>query len=181
MFTGRTAKIFGTAHSFERLDIPETVSLVERWETFIPNWYEDGTRKRDTPAGPIGSIIWSCCFGHAEDGDNEPKIMTPGQTFTIEQGREILAKDMKIKARYVDTRVKVPITTFMRGGLTSCVFQYGQGRMDQEKVVPFLNEGKYTKAARAMLNLTKTTAGVDLDGLALRRACEVAFFMTQKN
>jgi len=181
MFTGRTAKIFGIGHSFERVDIPETVPLVERWETFIDHWYEDGIRKRDTPAGPKGSIIWSCCFGHAEDGDNEPKIMKPGQTFTIEEGRILLALDMKIKARYVDARVSVPITTFMRGALTSLVFQYGQGRFDEENLIPILNEGKYTKFARSLLKLSKTTAGVDLDGLALRRACEVAFFMTQIN
>lgn len=166
--------VFGEGHSIERKTIPETVSLIERWELFIPNWYPDGTKEDE-------SILYSCCFGHAEGGDHDPKTMVPGQTFTIEEGREILANDIKTKSHWVDVRVKVPITTYMFGALTSLAFQYGQGRIDESGlVIPKLNEGKYVQAAIEMLQLNKTKAGDVLNGLTVRRACEIAFFMTKK-
>ena len=175
-------RVWGKGHSNELIITPETLAFVERWELFIDHWYEDGIRDHDTPEGPKGSTIWSCCFGHAEGGDNPPFKMTPGQTFTIEEGRALLLKDFEIKARYVRTRVKVPLTTYMYGGLSSMVYQYGQGRVDAavEKeglVFPALNNGQYVKAFTQMLKLNKKKDGTESDGHTLRRASEIGFLM----
>lgn len=168
------ALVFGRGHSFDRVITPETVALIERWELFMPRRYADGQR-------PDGSTIWSIGFGHAEDGDNEPKKITEDIALTIEQAREILAADINVKARFVNTRVKTSLTTFQFGALTSLTFQYGQGRVDAANtVIPLLNDTNYIKAAVAMLALNKKRDGTDLDGLTVRRASEVGFFMTRK-
>lgn len=167
-------KVWGKGHSNEQIIIPETLDLVRRWELFIPYWYPDGYRAD-------GSIIYSCCFGHAEDGDNPPFKMTEGETFTLEQGNEILLKDIEIKARYVRTRVKVPLTQHMFGATTSMVYQYGQGRVDDAAeaglFLPTLNKGRYVRAFCEMLQLNKKKDGTESDGHTLRRAAEVGFAM----
>lgn len=140
----------------------------------MPRRYADGKRKD-------GSTIYSIGFGHSEDGDNEPKKIPEDMVLTLEQAEAILAADIAIKARYVNARVTVPLTSFMFGALTSLVFQFGQGRVDAANtVIPLLNETNYIKAAVAMLALNKKRDGSELDGLTVRRASEVGFFFTKK-
>src|SRR5688500_189865 len=118
-----SVKVWGNGHSNERIITPETLAFHERWEMFIDHWYPDGHRAD-------GSVLWSCMFGHAEDGDNPPFKMTEGETFTMAQAQETLAKDIAVKERWVNARLppdKVPLTTFMYGALVSLAYQYGQG------------------------------------------------------
>lgn len=187
-------RIWGKGHSVDRILIPEAIKVIERWELFIDHWYPDGIRKKDTPQGPKGSIIYSSMFGHAEGGDNPPFKMTPREKFTLEQGRKTLMLDAAVKLRWVNARIKVPLTTFMTGAIVSCVFQFGQGRLDQANApnpdplfhpygsIPFIdlfNAGRYTKALIAMRDLNYDSSGKVLDGLILRRATEVGFAMTR--
>jgi GH24 family phage-related lysozyme (muramidase) len=166
--------IFGTGHSFDRVILPETVALIERWELFMPTRYPDG-KNAD------GTVRYSIGFGHAEHGDHEPKIILNNMVLTIEQAREILTLDIATKARFVNTRIKVPLTNYMYGALVSLVYQSGQGRVDREgTIIPLLNEGNYVKAAVAMLAMNKKMDGTVIDGLTLRRATEVGFFMTKR-
>jgi GH24 family phage-related lysozyme (muramidase) len=167
-------KVWGKGHSNELIITPETLAFVERWELFMPQRYEDGHRAD-------GSIIYSIGFGHAEDGDNEPKKIPADMVLTIEEARALLLKDIEIKARFVRTRVKVPISTYMFGAITSLVYQYGQGRVDKAAeaglFLPALNAGQYVKAFCQMLQLDKKKDGSVHPGLTLRRASEVGFLM----
>jgi len=199
MFTGRKAKVFGTGHSFERIINDEIVSFIERWELFIPNWYEDGKWK----IGPkIGQPRYSCCFGHLEGGDHPPFEYKKGQTFTIEEGRAILKLDMASKAKFVNKKLTVPVTQFMFGGFISLTYQFGQGRIQDaedgfrrehdaegnetkvsiEPIRPFqlINDGNYIDGILEIEKLNFTTNGAYSTGHHVRRACEIALCMTKK-
>jgi len=174
-------EVIGAGHSFERVLPDELVTFIARWEAWRPTRYADGTRKRETPAGPIGSTVWSIGYGHAEDGDNEPKIIPADMVLTKEQGLAILKADIAKKAHFIDVRVKVPLTTYQFGALTSLCFQYGNGRLDNSGLFHLLNAGNYVDAACEMLDLFTTTSGTIRKGLRFRRAAELAFFLTWKN
>lgn len=178
-FTGNLAEVFGTGHSFETIFIDDGYPFFERWELYRERRYKDGIRRRDTPEGPKGSIIWSIAFGHAEGGDVEPKIITADMRFTLEQARELLRKDIAKKFHFVKVRVKVPITTWMRCGITSFVYQYGNGRVDETGFFTILNEGRYTDAFEVMLESYYTQDGKPSKGHKFRRACEIALCFTK--
>lgn len=176
-------RVWGNGHSNARIITPETVALIERWELFMPKRYADGVRKD-------GTTIWAIGFGHAEGGDNEPKTIPEDMELTIEQAREILAKDIAVKARWVDVRIpsdRVDLTTFMYGALVSLCFQFGQGRLDQAQTgigimqpFPFIkafHAGRYVKAFTIIRDLNFKRDGTVHDGLTLRRCSEIAFAM----
>jgi GH24 family phage-related lysozyme (muramidase) len=196
-------RVWGYGHSNQRIITPETLAFHERWELFVDHWYPDGIRAD-------GSTIWSCMFGHAEGGDNPPFKMTEGERFTIEQGRDTLAKDIAVKERWVNARFpvdKVPLTTFMYGTLVSLAFQFGQGRLDwaqkglhppdkknpegrpliidgEPRSFPFIrqiNEGKYVDGFCTILDLNFKKDGTVSKGHKLRRASEVGFAMVKKD
>lgn len=191
-------KVFGSNHSFERVIIPETILFVERWELFIPNWYEDGKWK----TGPkIGQPRYSCCFGHLEGGDHPPFEYKEGETFTIQQGRAILNLDMTSKANFVNKKITAPLTTFMYGGFISLCYQFGQGRLQDaedgirrehdadgnerivsiEPIRPFqlINSESYIDGILEIEKLNYKTNGAYSKGHHVRRACEIALCMTK--
>lgn len=165
--------IWGSGHSFDRAILPETVALIKRWELFKPRRYVDGKRED-------GSPVWSIGWGHSEDGDIEPKKIPEDMVLTLEQADAILDKDIARKAHFVNVRVTAPVTSYMRGSLTSFVFQYGNGRVDNTPVIGLINEGEYIKAACAMLDRYDRQDGTLDDGLRLRRASEIGLYMTRK-
>lgn len=185
-------KVWGTGHDNSRVITSATLALLERWELFMDHWYPDGLK-------PDGSILYSCMFGHAEGGDNPPFKYSELDKFTIGYARETLLADVKVKARWVDARIKVPLTTFMYGGLVSLCYQFGQGRLDAAQEgkhpsgkplmvdgahykFPFIeqfNSGAYVDGITTILGLDFTTAGKVLKGLTVRRATEVGFMMTR--
>lgn len=167
-------KAFGLGHSFERIITPAFVLFVKRWEAFMPKRYPDGKRAD-------GSIVWSIGYGHAEDGDNPPTKIPEALTLTEEEATEILLKDIKSKAHFIDVRVKVLVTTYQFEALTSLCFQYGNGRLDKTGIFPHINTGDYEGAADLMLDLYKTRAGKPLRGLRFRRAAETTWFLTRKD
>lgn len=192
-------RVFGSNHSFARIIIDETVAFIERWELFIPNWYEDGKWK----TGPKqGQPRYSCCFGHLEGGDHPPFEYVAGQTFTIEEGRAILKLDMASKANFVNKKLTAPVTTFMFGSFISLCYQFGQGRLQDAEdgfrrehdvygnetkvpikpIIPFLlmNDGKYIDGILEMEKLNFITDGSYSKGHHVRRACEIALCMTKK-
>lgn len=175
MFSPSFKKVWGSGHSAARILIPMTVQLIQRWELELKYWYPDGKRAD-------GTTKWSCCYGHAEDGDHPPFKRTEGQTFTSEECNVILALDINTKAKWIDRKVKVPITPYMFGALTSLVYQYGQGNLDKSGlVIPALNDGRYVDAACEILQLNKKSNGQVSKGHTLRRASECALFMVRKD
>ncbi len=166
--------VFGAKHSFERIIRPEFLPILKRSEAWRPKRYPDGKRKD-------GSIVYSICYGHKEDGDNPPFKITEDMEFTEEEGTEILIKDIGRQAHYIDVRVKAPMTTFQFEALSSLCFQYGLGRLDKTDLFPLLNSENYIDAGILMLDLAADTSGKVLRGLRFRRAIEVAHYLTQVN
>lgn len=198
-------QVWGAGHSHERIITPEAQEMVfERWELYKPRRYPDGVRTRDTAAGLKGSTIWSIGFGHAEDGDNEPKIIPAELELSLAEARKLLRLDIAPKERWVNVRIKVPLTTFMYAALTSLTYQFGQGRLDlaakgltinkDNEHVPLIikgehksfpladlfNEGKYVDAAVMLTYLDFKKDGSFSKGLHLRRASETGWLMTRK-
>lgn len=204
---------WGDGHSHERIITDDALnnktSGFKRWELFMSRRYPDGVRKRPTNAGGVGSIVWSIGYGHAEDGDNEPKVIPADMELTEAEASDLLRRDIEPKARWVNARIKVPLTTYMFASLTSLAYQFGQGRLDAAArgerpvynpdtaqidfaplivegerkfypIVDLLNDSKYVKAFRLMLDLNFGQDGKRRDGLALRRAAEVGYAMTRK-
>lgn len=166
--------VFGAKHSFERIIRPEFLPVLKRFEAWRPKRYPDGKRKD-------GSIVYSICYGHKEDGDNPPFKITEDMEFTEEEGTAILVKDVGRMAHYIDVRVKAPLTTYQFEALSSLCFQYGLGRLDKTELFPLLNAENYVDAFCLMATLTTDTTGKVLKGLVGRRSIEVAHFLTQVN
>lgn len=166
--------VFGANHSFERAITADFVLFMKRWEGWRPTRYPDGKRAD-------GSIVYSICYGHKEDGDNPPFKITEDMKFTEEEGTSILVNDIKRQAHYINVRVKAKLTTFQFEALTSLCFQYGLGRLDKTGIFAHINSGDYDGAADLMLDLYKTQAGKPLRGLRFRRAAEVTWFITKKD
>jgi GH24 family phage-related lysozyme (muramidase) len=166
--------VFGAKHSFERVIRPSFLPHLKRSEAWRAKRYPDGKRAD-------GSIVYSICYGHKEDGDNPPFKITEDMEFTEEEGTAILIKDIERQAHYIDVRVKAPLTTYQFEGLSSLCFQYGLGRLDKTNLFPLLNAENYIDAFDLMLDLTTNTSGKVLKGLRFRRAAEVTHCLTQVN
>jgi GH24 family phage-related lysozyme (muramidase) len=180
-------KVWGNGHVNDRVITPATLAFLERWELFMPKRYNDGTWRVDFPPHrKKGDIRWSIGFGHTEGGDHEPIIIPEDMELTLAEARELLLKDVSVKARWVDRRVplSISLTTYMYGALVSLVYQYGQGRVDKaiiEKgwLLPHLLRGQYVAAFCDLLKFDTKQDGTVHPGLTLRRASEVGFLMTK--
>jgi GH24 family phage-related lysozyme (muramidase) len=166
--------VFGSKHSFERIIRPSFYPHLKRSEAWRAKRYPDGMRGD-------GSLVYSICYGHKEDGDNPPFKITEDMEFTEEEGTLILIRDINRQAHYIDVRVKAPLTTYQFEGLSSLCFQYGLGRLDKTNLFPLLNAENYIDAFDLMLDLTTNTSGKVLKGLRFRRASEVTHCLTQVN
>jgi GH24 family phage-related lysozyme (muramidase) len=166
--------VFGKGHTFDRVLLPETFKLIERWELFFPRRYPDGF-------WPDGTVKYSIAFGHSEGGDHEPKRIDEAMELSLDEGREILKLDVATNARYINARITTPLTDYMFGALVSLTYQFGQGRLDRyaSEIWAILNSGDYIKAAKRLATLDFNSKLKPLDGLFLRRCTEIGFFMTR--
>ena len=174
--------LFGDGHSFDRVVSKEGTEFIARFEDFVDHWYEDGVWK----SGPKkGEPKYSCCYGHLEGGENWPFVYDPNQTFTHDEGIAIFQSDLESKAKYVRSKVKVPINTFMFNALISLVFNYGEGNIDNDKdgnarnlIWPALNVERYVQACAEFRHFNMQ-GGKEINGLIIRRGCEMALFSTK--
>lgn len=173
----RFANFFGRGHSFDRVLLPATIDMMEQFERFMARRYVDGywDAEKTKPKFAIG-------FGHNEGGSNEPKVIPADMVVTLEEAREIFSRDVAQKIRWVNARIKVPLTQYQFGAIVSLVYQYGEGRVEREsKLVETLNAGEYVWAAtRQMLSLNKKKDGTESDGHTYRRCIEIAHYFTKK-
>jgi len=133
----------------------DCVKLVKESEGFRSKPYRD--------AAGLGTVA----FGH--------KIL-PHEDFsagvTIEQGEEILWKDLCQAADSVDLLVKVSLTQGQYDALCDFVFNEGAGRLKDSTLLRKLNMGLYDQipAELARWNLA---GGKVLPGLVVRRQKEI--------
>lgn len=191
LLTAKYEKIFGNGHSFWRAIPPKAVTNLKRWEVHISIPYLDNDG------------LWHQGYGHGPKA-GVPEII-PGSTWTEEYASEVLMDDIRNFGSIIDKWISVPVTDYMFGAVVSLAYNVGPGRLKNEsKVLTYLNEGKYTKAAAEFLTLNsveieekeyvrllaispelvliQTETGEfrkRIDGLTLRRCCEVEVFMTQ--
>lgn len=170
---------WGKGHSFDRIIVPQTNAFIDRWEQFRPRWYEDGLcRDGVTPRYSIG-------LGHAEEGDNWPFKRSDVEEITLEQARDIRAKDVAVKTRFIDKYLppeEVPLTTFQYGALVSLCYQQGQGRLIENPIaLNWIKKREYVIGGALLVNYNRNGKGEYKDGLLLRRAAEIGLFMTRRD
>lgn len=145
-----------------------TIDLITKYESFIGKWYPDPAHGWSVP---------TCCYGHT-DAAGEPYYRHgPNRTFTEQQGREILIRDLRVYEAAVDRHVKVPLNENQRGALVSFTFNLGEGNLQKSTLLRKLNAGDYTGAANEFKRWNRA-GGKVLKGLQLRRAAEKELFLT---
>ena len=145
------------------------LDLICSFEGWVPKWYVD----------PVG--IWTCCYGHT-DAAGEPKYAkTKNKTFTKEEGRLILERDLAQYAAHVRGSVHVPLTSDQFGALTSLCYNIGPSNFMGSTLVKRLNAGDYEGAAEQFKRWNKGRVKgklTELKGLTRRRAAEAALFLS---
>lgn len=134
--------------------------FVAKWEGFLPTAY------LDTIASPS---VWTIGYGHTSAAG--PPSVGPGDRVTEDEGKHILADDLRGAARTVAERVHVPLTTRQRIALISIVFNCGPGVLDGTKIIDALNRRDYHAAADHFLEWSHA-GGVVVQGLLNRRRAE---------
>jgi lysozyme len=145
------------------------LDLICSFEGWVPKWYID----------PVG--IWTVCFGHT-DAAGEPKFAkTKNKTFTKEEGRLILERDLAQYAAHVRGSVHVPLTSDQFGALTSLCYNIGPSNFMGSTLVKLLNARDYEGAADQFKRWNKGRVKgklVVLKGLTRRRGAEAALFLS---
>lgn len=194
MLSEKNIRIFGNNHSFERVIPLKALANLKRYETCKLMPYEDSD----------GLLHQG--YGHGPKA-GPPEIL-PGVAWTKEYASQVLMDDVRNFSAIIDKWISVPVTSFMFGALVSLAYNVGPGRLKNEsQVLTLINQGRYTKAAVEFLTLNTVQISKEeyyklvlitpeiviatldeekndvyrkkLDGLILRRCCEIEVFMTQ--
>lgn len=108
-------------------------------------------------------------------GTDLGKYATP---LTLSQGESLLEEDT-ISARIaIQDVVKIDLNTNQFGALTSFVFNVGKKNFYNSTLLRLINDGEL-QAASGEFKRWQKSKGVVLQGLAQRRACEMAHFNGQ--
>lgn len=182
------AKVALMGVSFDFPVSDDGLGLIARWETEQLTRYKDASMPWVDPEGVTRTYKWTIGFGHQEAGDVEPKVIPEDMVLTSTEAWELLRADAENKARYLRKLITVPVTTPMFNALTSLTLNTGQGNLERGPVLPLLNVGKYIAACAAFVDperghIFASYGGVKTrnNGLIVRRATEMAHFMTKKD
>lgn len=118
-----------------------------------------------------GNGIWTIGYGHT-------KGVKAGDTCTREQALDWQSEDLETADQALESLVKIPINQNQWDGLTSLVFNIGQGNFSRSTCLKDLNAGDIQAAADAML-LWNKVAGKVSSGLVRRRAAERSLFLKE--
>jgi lysozyme len=99
------------------------------------------------------------------------------EPLSLEQGRDLLATDMRDRAEPGLRRVSVPLFQWQADALGSFVFNVGSGNFARSTLLRELNSGNYAAVA-GELNRWVNAGGRALAGLVSRRAAEGRLFTT---
>lgn len=136
------------------------VQFIARFEGFRPRWYDDGT----------GTMTIG--FGHTHEGG------VPRPPLTRQQGFDLLGRDLTLYENAVKRHVTRQMTTGQRTGLTSFVFNLGEGVLsDRYDLGGHANRGDWRYVAREMPAYSDPGSSVH-DGLLRRRNAEAKLVLS---
>ncbi|MBS0918516.1 lysozyme [Providencia rettgeri] len=132
-----------------------TVAMVTEFEGYDPNPYLD----------PIG--VLTVCYGHTG-----PDII-PTKTYTKDECKALLEKDLAIVAKAVNPLIKVDIPDYTRAALYSFTYNVGTGAFSRSTLLKKLNAGDQAGACNELKRWIYA-GGIKWKGLMTRREVEKA-------
>jgi lysozyme len=147
----------------------KTIDLICEFEGWVDHWYAD-------PAH--GWAVPTCCYGHTDAAGPPLYADDKKRTFTVEEGRSILAKDLASVEAMVRAAVTVPVTEDEIGALVSFTFNLGEGNFKKSTLLRKLNAGASRSEVAAEFARWNRAGGKVMAGLTRRRAAEAALFLT---
>jgi lysozyme len=115
------------------------------------------------PAG-----IWTIGYGHT-------KGVCQGDTCTEEEADLFLREDVKVAEDAVNRHVTFPISENQFSSLVSFVFNIGGGNFARSTLLKVINAGMLDSAPEQFERWSRVN-GLKIDGLARRRAAEIALW-----
>lgn len=139
------------------------VTALAKLEGFSSTAYND----------PPGSDKWSIGFGHQIKPGEELYMSNP---ITVEEGRALLAQDIKIAQDVVRRHINYPLTQDQFDALTSFVYNIGETNFVNGTVPAKINAGNLRMAGETMKKYINSGGVVD-PVLIARRKPEAAPFL----
>jgi lysozyme len=117
--------------------------------------------------------MWTIGFGTTFIGQ---RPVRSGMTCTLDQAYAWAEAVITETAKFVDTKVIMPLNDNQLAALTSFVYNCGDGTFERSNVLAELNAGFYLEAANRLLDYDEAGDRV-VGGLELRRERERALFL----
>jgi lysozyme len=137
------------------------LDLIKEFEGFRAQAYRDA----------VG--VLTIGYGHTSMA-GLPEVV-PRMEITVQEGEEILARDVEVFARGVRTVVTVPLNDQQFSALVSFAYNVGLGNFRKSSVLAAVNRKDVDAVPRRLQQWTKAGGRV-LPGLVRRRAAEAALF-----
>ncbi len=140
----------------------EGLELIKRWEGFVPHLYQD----------IVG--IWTLGIGHVVNAQEKIQY---ANGITLEQGLDILAKDVKRFEDAIKKNITVELNINQFSALVSLTFNCGTSPISPgHGIYNFLNSGNFTAIPKEFLLWCKAGGKVN-QGLLNRRKDELQLFL----
>jgi len=147
------------------------LNLIEEFEGLILQAYDDANDRVVSSGDTVRGTL-TIGYGHTTSA-GPPKVY-PGQTITEKEANELLANDLALVEKDVNSLVKVPLNQNQFDALVS--FHYNTGGLGKSTLLRKLNQKDYTGAAEEFGNWIRGNGQV-LQGLVRRRKAERELFL----
>ncbi len=146
------------------------IDLIEKWEGFYPNAYDDGEG------------VWTVGFGTIRWDMKTP--VKKGDTISRAEAERQLRKECQRVEDAIDKAIKVPLNPNQHGCLVSWGYNVGSGWITgeghaQATFIKQLNKGNYEAVPAGLLKFTRgANTGKSYQGLLNRRKDEARLWLT---
>lgn len=156
---------------------PTGLALIEKFEGCILAAYDDATERILKPGQTCRGTL-TIGIGHTSAA-GLPTVYI-GQVISKQQAQDILANDLRVVEREVNTLVSAPLNQHQFDAVVS--FQYNTGWLSHPScsLLAALNARNYAEAANCF-HLYDESDGRVLQGLVRRRLAEKELFLTPVN
>lgn len=168
---------------------PNGLKFIERWEVFVPFWYDDKSKPLHNGSGTITYRRWqpgeavrgtlTCAIGHTKAAHAHVECPLE-KDLTHAEALEILDTDLAPVEEFLNHVIKVEVTQSQFDALGSLVYNIGEGNFSHSTVLRQLNAGNY-QAARAAFDRFTMSKGEHMVGLQRRRDAEQALWDEHPN